>query len=105
VEVGMSAGGHASAPPSGAAAAAPPAGAEMVYLVCRYGVYSYICRMKSLAMVVWGEVMWALVMACSMTRHMHSWSYSGLAMLVPCLVCMALLPLEEKIISPGYSEW
>jgi hypothetical protein len=29
-------------------------------------------------------VEWALVIACSMARRMHLWSYSGLAMLVPC---------------------
>jgi hypothetical protein len=43
-------------------------------------------------------------MACSMARRMHSWSYSGLAMLVTCHVCGALLPLDEKMTSSGYSE-
>ena len=40
-----------------------------------------------------------------MARRMHSWSYSGLAMFVPCHVCGALLPLDEKTMSSGYSEW
>jgi hypothetical protein len=59
-------------------------------------------------MVVLGEcevVEWALVIACSMARCMHSWSYSGLAMLVPSYECGALLPLDEKTVSSGYSEW
>jgi hypothetical protein len=47
-------------------------------------------------------VEWVLVIACSMARRMHSWSYSGLAMLVPCHVCEALLPLDEKTLSSGY---
>jgi hypothetical protein len=55
-------------------------------------------------MVVLGEcetVEWALVIACYMARSMHSRSYSGLAMLVPCHVCGALLPLDEKTLSSG----
>jgi hypothetical protein len=54
------------------------------------------------AMGEWEEVEWALVMygvfhgACSMARRMHLRSYSGFAMLVPCHVCWALLPLNEK---------
>jgi hypothetical protein len=48
---------------------------------------------------------WALVIACSMARRMHSWSYSGLAMFVPSQVCGALLPLDEKTASSGYREW
>jgi hypothetical protein len=47
------------------------------------------------------DVEWALVIACSMARRMHSWSYSGLAMLVPCHVRGALLPLDEKTVSSG----
>jgi hypothetical protein len=47
----------------------------------------------------------ALVIACSMARRMHSWSYSGLAMLVPYHVCGALLSLDEKTMSSGLSEW
>jgi hypothetical protein len=47
----------------------------------------------------------ALVIACSMARRMQSWSYSRLAMLVPCHVCGALLPLDEKTKSSGYREW
>jgi hypothetical protein len=52
-------------------------------------------------MVAQGECVleWALVIACSIARRMHSWSYSGLAMLVPCQVCGALLPLNEKTVS------
>jgi hypothetical protein len=30
----------------------------------------------------------ALVIACSMARRMHSWSYSRLATFVPCHVCV-----------------
>jgi hypothetical protein len=57
-------------------------------------------------MVALGEceaVEWALVLACSMARRIHSWSYSGLAMLVPCHVCGALV-LDEKTMSSRYSE-
>ena len=49
-------------------------------------------------MVALGEceaVEWALVIECSMARRMHSWSYFGLAMLVPCHVCGALLLLDD----------
>jgi hypothetical protein len=55
-------------------------------------------------MVALGEceaVEWALVIACSMARGIHSWSYSGLAMSVPCHMCGALLPLDEKTVSSG----
>jgi hypothetical protein len=55
-------------------------------------------------MVALGEseaVEWALLTPCSMARRMHSWSHSGLAMLVPCQVCGALLPPDEKSISSG----
>jgi hypothetical protein len=53
-------------------------------------------------MVALGEceaVEWALVIACSTAQRMHSWSHSGLAMLVPCQVCGAMLPLDDKTIS------
>jgi hypothetical protein len=40
-------------------------------------------------------VEYALVIACSMAHSMHSWSYYGLAILVPCHVGGALLPLDE----------
>jgi hypothetical protein len=56
------------------------------------------------ALGVCEAVAWALVIACSMARRMRSWSYSGLAMLVLCHVCGALLPLNEKTMSSGYSE-
>jgi hypothetical protein len=56
------------------------------------------------ALGVCGAVWCAMVIACSMARCMHSWSYSGLAMLVPCHVCGALLPLDEKNMSSGKSE-
>jgi hypothetical protein len=52
-----------------------------------------------------GVMEWALVIACSMARCMHSWSYSGLAMLVPCQVCAASLPPDEKTKYSGYYEW
>jgi hypothetical protein len=44
-------------------------------------------------MVALGEceaVKWAMVMACSMARRMHSWSYSGVsdASAVPCVWCV-----------------
>jgi hypothetical protein len=55
-------------------------------------------------MVALGEIEavdWALLIACSMARRMHSWSYSGLAILVPCHVCGALLPMDEKTMSSG----
>jgi hypothetical protein len=58
-------------------------------------------------MVALGEceaVEWVLVIACSMARRMHSWSYSELAMIMLCQVCGALLPLDEKPMSSGYSE-
>jgi hypothetical protein len=74
---------------------------EVVYLEWRYGVCSHRGKMR---IVVLGEreaVEWAQVIACSMARRMHSWSYSGIAMLVPCEVCGALLPLDEKTISSG----
>jgi hypothetical protein len=57
------------------------------------------------ALGVCGAVAWALMSACSVARRMYSWSYSMLAMLVPCHVCGALLPLDEKSMSSGYSEW
>jgi hypothetical protein len=44
-------------------------------------------------------VKWALVIACSMARLMHSWSYSGLAMLVPYQVWGALLPFDKNTMS------
>jgi hypothetical protein len=44
-------------------------------------------------------VEWALVIACSMAVRMHSWSYFGLAMLVPCHVLGALLAPDEKTMS------
>jgi hypothetical protein len=53
------------------------------------------------ALGVCEAVTWALVIACSMARRMHSWSYSRLAMLVLCQVCGALLPLDEKTMSSG----
>jgi hypothetical protein len=74
---------------------------EVMYLEWRYGVCSHRGRMS---MVTHGEceaVEWALVIACSMARHTHSWSYSGLAKLVPSHVCGALLPLDEKSMSSG----
>jgi hypothetical protein len=40
--------------------------------------------MMMVALGVCEAVEWALETACSMARRMHSWSYSGLAMLVPC---------------------
>ena len=55
-------------------------------------------------MVALGEcevVDWALVIACSTARRIHSLSFSGLAMLAPCQVCVALLPLDEKTTSSG----
>jgi hypothetical protein len=55
-------------------------------------------------MVALGEceaMEWALVTASSIARRMHSWSYSGLAMLVPCHVCGALLPLDGKTTFSG----
>jgi hypothetical protein len=55
-------------------------------------------------MDVCDAVEWALVIACSIARRMYSWSYSGLAMFMPCHVCGALLPLEENTMSSGYSE-
>jgi hypothetical protein len=48
---------------------------------------------------------WALGIASSMARRMHSWSYAGLAVLVSCHVCGALVRLDEKTISFGCSEW
>jgi hypothetical protein len=48
---------------------------------------------------------WAMVIACSMARRMHSWSYFGFAMFVPSKVCGALLPLDENTTSSGYREW
>jgi hypothetical protein len=59
---------------------------------------------EGMRMVALGEceaVEWALVIACSMARRIHSWSYFGLAMLVPCHVCGALLPMDEETMSYG----
>jgi hypothetical protein len=55
-------------------------------------------------MVALGEceaVEWALMIACSMARRIHSWSYSGLPMFVPCQVYGALRPLDEKTVFSG----
>jgi hypothetical protein len=54
------------------------------------------------ALGVCEAVEWALVIACSMARRMHSWSYLGLARFVPSHLCDALLPLDEKTTSSGY---
>jgi hypothetical protein len=64
-----------------------------VWRVDVFGVAIWcVCSHRgSMRMVALGEckaVVWALVIACSMARRMHSWSYSGLAMFVPCHVCM-----------------
>jgi hypothetical protein len=73
-----------------------------MYLEWRYGVCSQRGRMRMVVLGVCYAVEWALVIACSMARRMHSWSsYSGVAMLVPCHVCGALLPLDEKTMSSG----
>jgi hypothetical protein len=77
---------------------------ESMYLEWRYGVCSQRGSMRMVELGVCDTVELALVIACSMARRMHSWSYSGLTMLVPCQVCGALLPLDEKTISSGYSE-
>jgi hypothetical protein len=74
---------------------------ELMYLEWRYGVCSHRGSMSMVALGVREVVRCALVMACSMARRMHSWSYYGLAMLVPCHVCGALLPLDEKSMSSG----
>jgi hypothetical protein len=75
-----------------------------MYLEWRYGVCSHRGSMRMVALDVCEAVEWTLVLLCSMARRMHSWSYSGLAMLVPCQVCGALLPLDEKTVSSGYCE-
>jgi hypothetical protein len=78
---------------------------ELMYLEWRYNVCFH---RESMGMVALGEceaVEWALVIACSMARLMHPWSYSGLATLLPFHVCGALLPLNGKTMSSGHSEW
>jgi hypothetical protein len=40
----------------------------------------------------WEEVFWALLMACYMARRIHSWSHSGVLMLVSCHVCGEVTP-------------
>jgi hypothetical protein len=72
-----------------------------MYFEWRYGVCSQRGRMRIIALGVCEAVRCAPVIACSMARRMHAWSYSGLAMLVPCHVCGALLPLDEKTMSSG----
>jgi hypothetical protein len=67
-----------------------------MYLECRCGVCSHRGRMRSVALGEWGEVVRALVMACSMARRMHSWLYYGFATLMLCQVCGAMLSLEES---------
>jgi hypothetical protein len=69
---------------------------ELMYLEWRYGVCSHRGSMRMVALGECEAVERALVIARSMARRMHSWSYSGLAMLVPCHVCGALLPVDEK---------
>jgi hypothetical protein len=76
---------------------------ESMYLEWRYGVYSHRGCMRMVELGVCDAVEWALVIVCSIARRMHSWSYSGLAMSAPCHVCGALLPLDEKTMSSGYS--
>jgi hypothetical protein len=55
--------------------------------------------MRTVALEECEAVEWALVIACAMTRRIHSWLYSGLAMLVPCHVRGSLLPQDEKTMS------
>jgi hypothetical protein len=76
-----------------------------MYFEWRYGVYSHRGRVMMVALGEWEKVEWAMVVMCSLERRMHSWSYSGFAMLFPCHVCGSLLPLNEKMTPSGYSEW
>jgi hypothetical protein len=70
-----------------------------MYLELRYGVCFQRGRMRMVALGEREEVEWALEMACSMARCMHSWSYSRVSMRVPCHVGGALLPLDERMAS------
>jgi hypothetical protein len=54
--------------------------------------------MRKVALLEREDVEWTHVMAYSRVRRMHSWSHSGLAMLVPRHVCGALLTLDEKTV-------
>jgi hypothetical protein len=76
----------------------------LVYLVSVQCVFPSM-EHGNVARWVWGEAMWALAMACSIARRMYSWSHSMFAMLLPCYVYGALLALEEKTKSSGYSDW
>jgi hypothetical protein len=74
---------------------------EAMYLEWRYGVCSHRGSIKMVALGECVVVYWALVIACSTTRRIYLWLYSGLAMLVPCHVWGALMPLHEKNMSSG----
>jgi hypothetical protein len=45
---------------------------ESMYLECWYGVCAYRGSMRMVALGVCEAVEWALVIACSMARRMHS---------------------------------